>query len=232
MDIELLYDLSYVLVVLGVILCSVASAKLKSTYKKFSKVANMRGITADECAATILRRAGIDDVSIEVVRGNLTDHYAPKQRVLRLSQTVYGSTSIAALGVAAHECGHAIQHHTGYFPIKLRSVVIPVANFGSVISMPVILVGILAGSFGLARVGVYLFLGVLLLEFITLNVEFDASRRALAILDEQGFLTDVELDGAKKVLKAAAMTYVMSLLTTLIQLFRLIVMAMMSKRDD
>ena len=168
--------------------------------------------------------AGIYDVRIEHIRGNLTDHYSPTEKVLRLSDSVYGSTSVAALGVAAHECGHAIQHKIGYFPLKMRAVSVPVANIGSKLSWPIILIGMIIGQMGIARIGVLLFGFVVLFQLITLPVEFDASHRALKILEEKRLLIGGEMKGATKVLKAAALTYVASLFSSILQLLRLLIL--------
>ena len=168
--------------------------------------------------------AGIYDVRIEHIRVNLTDHYSPTEKVLRLSDSVYGSTSVAALGVAAHECGHAIQHKVGYFPLKMRAVSVPVANIGSKLSWPIILIGMIIGQMGIARIGVLLFGFVVLFQLITLPVEFDASHRALKILEEKRLLIGGEMKGATKVLKAAALTYVASLFSSILQLLRLLIL--------
>ena len=168
--------------------------------------------------------AGIYDVRIEHIRGNLTDHYSPTEKVLRLSDSVYGSTSVAALGVAAHECGHAIQHKVGYFPLKMRAVSVPVANIGSKLSWPIILIGMIIGQMGIARIGVLLFGFVVLFQLITLPVEFDASHRALKILEGKRLLIGGEMKGATKVLKAAALTYVASLFSSILQFLRLLIL--------
>ena len=168
--------------------------------------------------------AAIYDVRIEHIRGNLTDHYSPTEKVLRLSDSVYGSTSVAALGVAAHECGHAIQHKVGYFPLKMRAVSVQVANIGSKLSWPIILIGMIIGQMGIARIGVLLFGFVVLFQLITLPVEFDASHRALKILEEKRLLIGGEMKGATKVLKAAALTYVASLFSSILQLLRLLIL--------
>lgn len=222
--IPLYWDNTYILVIIGAVISAIASWNVSSTFKKYSRVPNMKGMTAQDCAMAILQSAGIFDVRIERIRGNLTDHYSPNEKVLRLSDSVYGSTSVAALGVAAHECGHAIQHQQDYAPLKLRSVSVPVANIGSKLSWPLILIGLLLGYMGLARAGVLLFTFVVFFQLITLPVEFDASGRALKILGGQGILTGSELDGASKVLKAAALTYVAALLSSVLQMLRLILL--------
>lgn len=218
------YDATYILVLIGALICFIASLNVKGTYSKYSKMGSSRGITSQQAAQAILQSAGINDVRIERIRGNLTDHYSPSEKVLRLSDTVYGSTSVAAIGVAAHECGHAIQHKVGYGPLKLRSLSVPVANIGSMLSWPVILIGLILGYTGLAQIGVYLFLFVVAFQIITLPVEFNASSRALKVLNERNMLAGNELKGAKKVLSAAAMTYVAAVFSSILQLLRLILL--------
>ncbi|MDD7404164.1 MAG: zinc metallopeptidase [Butyribacter sp.] len=219
------YDTTYILVVIGALLGAIASWNVKHTYNKYSRTGNGMGVTAEQVADRILRNAGIMDVRIERVGGNLTDHYSPKEKVLRLSDTVYGSTSVAAIGVAAHECGHAIQHNRGYVPIKIRAAVIPVANIGSSLSWPLMLLGLFMGWTGLMQLGIILFSAVVIFQIATLPVEFNASRRALRILEDSHILVGKELKYSKKVLRAAAMTYVAALLTAILQLLRLILLA-------
>lgn len=218
------WDATYILVLIGALISSIASWNVNSTFQRYSSVFNSRRITAENCAAMILQNAGIRDVRIQRIGGNLTDHYSPTEKVLRLSDRVYGSTSIAALGVAAHECGHAIQHQVGYLPLKLRSVSVPVANIGSRLSWPIIVIGLIMGQTGLARIGVVLFGFVVLFQLITLPVEFDASHRALKILKEDDILSSREMQGATKVLTAAALTYVASLFAAILQLLRLMIL--------
>lgn len=224
------WDSTYYLVLLGVALCAIASWNVSSTYKRYSQVRNSRGLPAQEVAAQILQRSGIYDVRIERVSGSLTDHYSPNEKVLRLSDSVYGSASVAAIGVAAHECGHAIQHHIGYAPLKLRSASVPIANFGSRLYWPIILLGLLMGYMQLAQIGIVLFAFVVFFQLITLPVEFDASRRALGILSGNALLWEEEMKGARKVLTAAAMTYVASLFSSILQMLRLILLT--SRRDN
>ncbi|MBR5533279.1 MAG: zinc metallopeptidase [Ruminiclostridium sp.] len=224
------WDSTYYLVLLGIALCAVASWNVSNTYRRFSRVMNSRGMAAQDVAAQILQRSGIYDVRIERVGGNLTDHYSPHEKVLRLSNSVYGSASVAAIGVAAHECGHAIQHHVGYAPLKLRSASVPIANFGSKLYWPIILIGLLMGYMQLAQIGILLFAFVVFFQLVTLPVEFNASRRALAILSEGGILWGDEMQGARKVLTAAAMTYVASLFSSILQMLRLILLT--SRRDS
>ena len=218
------WDATYILVFIGAIISAIASWNVNRTFKNFSKFLNGKGLPAEDVAALIMNGAGIYDVRIERVRGNLTDYFSPVEKVLRLSDSVYGSTSVAALGVAAHECGHAIQHKVGYFPLKIRTVSVPVANIGSKLSWPIILTGIIIGQMGIARIGVLLFGFVVLFQIITLPVEFDASRRALRILKEKQLLIGGEIKGASKVLKAAALTYVASLFSSILQLLRLLIL--------
>jgi len=218
------FDSTYILVLIGALISFIASSNVKRTYRKYSGYTNYRNYTAEKAAEEILRKAGINDVRIEHIRGSLTDHYSPNEKVLRLSDSVYGSTSVAAVGVAAHECGHAIQHEVGYWPLALRSASVPVANIGSKLSWPVIILGLVLGQMGLARIGVFLFLFVVAFQLITLPVEFDASHRALRVLESGGILESDELDGARKVLIAAALTYVAALFSSILQLLRLLIL--------
>lgn len=226
---NMFWDTTYILVIIGALICAGASLNVNQTYRRYSTFANRRGITAEAAAAQILRSAGITDVRIERIRGSLTDHYSPRERVLRLSDSVYGSTSVAAIGVAAHECGHAIQHQAGYFPLKLRSLSVPVANIGSMIYWPVILLGLILGYMELAQIGVLLFGLVVAFQLITLPVEINASGRALRVLSDSGILAGDEMQGAEKVLRAAAMTYVAALFSSVLQLLRLM---LLTRRDD
>jgi len=225
-----LYDSTYILVLIGIVITTIASIRVKGTFNKYSKMGNAMGYSAEQVAKNILESAGIFDVRIERVRGNLTDHYAPGQKVLRLSDSVYGKTSVAAIGVAAHECGHAIQHQVSYGPLKLRSLSVPLANIGSYVSWPVIVLGIVLDRVNLIHVGIILFAFVVFFELITLPVEFNASRRAMQILEEKSILSGNELTCAKRVLKSAAMTYVAALLSSLLQLLRLVLIA--NRRRD
>lgn len=215
------YDPTYILVIIGVILSLAASARVRSTFAKYSRVRSNSGITGAEAAERILRRAGIYDVQIEHVHGQLSDHYDPRKKVLRLSDSVYGSNSIAAIGVAAHECGHAIQHQNAYIPLKFRSALVPVANFGAAIAWPLILIGLfLTGSQTLIDIGIILFSTAVLFHLVTLPVEFNASKRAIQTLGEAGILHYEELAQSKKVLNAAALTYVAAAAATILQLLR------------
>ena len=221
------YDATYMLVLIGVVLCLLASAKMNSTFKRYSKVRNMAGITGREAAEQVLRNAGIYDVRVDHVSGNLTDHYDPRNKVLRLSDATYNSTSVAAVGVAAHECGHAIQHAHGYAPLNFRSALVPVANIGSRIAWPLIIVGFLLSSRSsilLIELGVLAFSLSVLFQLVTLPVEFNASNRAMRILSESGILYGEELRSTRKVLTAAALTYVASAAASLLQLLRLVLL--------
>lgn len=217
-------DWTYILVLIGAILCMAASAKVNSTYNKYSKVRSMTGMTGAQVAQKILQYNGIYDVQIEHVRGNLTDHYDPSKKVLRLSDSVYGSTSVAAIGVAAHECGHAVQHQVGYVPIKIRSVLVPAANIGSKLGLPLILLGVIFGGAGstLAQIGIWVFALAVLFQIVTLPVEFNASGRAIKMLDQYGILHHQEVGHVKKVLSAAALTYVAAAASAILQLLRLV----------
>jgi len=218
------YDATYILVLIGALISFLASINVNSTFKKYSKQGNSRGMTAEDAAKNILESSGIYDVRIERISGSLTDHYSPSEKVLRLSDSVYGSTSVAAIGVAAHECGHAIQHQVGYAPLNLRSVSVPVANIGSKVSWPLILLGLVLGISGLAQFGVILFAFVVFFQVVTLPVEFNASGRALKVLEQRGLLAGTEMDGARKVLIAAALTYVAALFSSILQLLRLVML--------
>lgn len=223
------WDSTYILVIIGAIISAIASWNVNQSFRKFSKFSNGKKLPAQDVAAIILHGAGIYDVRIERIRGSLTDHYSPKEKVLRLSDSVYNSTSVAAIGVAAHECGHAIQHHVGYFPLKLRSASVPIANIGSKLSWPIVFLGLILGYTGLAQVGVFLFTFVVFFQLVTLPVEFNASSRALKVLEAKKILIGGELKGASKVLKAAALTYVASMFSTILQLLRLI---LLTRRND
>ncbi|MCF2681909.1 zinc metallopeptidase [Faecalicatena contorta] len=221
------FDPTYMLVLLGVILCMAASAKMNSTFNKYSRIRNHSGITGREAAEQILRRSGIYDVRVEHVSGNLTDHYDPKNKVLRLSDATYNSVSVAALGVAAHECGHAVQHATGYAPLKIRGSLVPVANFGSTIAWPLIIIGLFIGgnsSSLLINLGILAFSFAVLFQIVTLPVEFNASSRALRILGGSGLLYENEVKDTRKVLTAAALTYVAGTASAILQLLRIILL--------
>lgn len=220
------YDPTYFLVLIGVVLSMLASAKVNGTFKKYAQVRNRSGLTGEMAAERILRSAGIYDVSIEHISGNLTDHYDPTNKVLRLSDSVYGKSSVAAVGVAAHECGHAIQHARGYVPLKIRSAIVPVANFGAKISWPMILIGLLIGGTGsfFIQLGILFFCAAVAFQLITLPVELNASNRAVQILGESGMLYEEEVGQTRKVLNAAALTYVAAAASSILQLLRLIIL--------
>lgn len=222
---------SYILVLIGAVLSLIASAKVKTTYAKYGKITNHSGMTAFEAARRILDNAGLRKVRIERIAGDLTDHYSPNEMVLRLSDTTINSTSVAALGVAAHECGHAIQHSKKYAPLSIRNSIVPIANIGSKLSWPMILIGVLFGISGFLDLGIVFFSLTFLFQLVTLPVEFNASSRALKILESSNMLYEDELKGAKKVLSAAAMTYVAAAIATLLSLLRLIILFGGRRRD-
>ena len=227
------YDSTYIVVLIGAILSMWASFKVQSTYARYSKERSSAGMTGADTAAAILRNNGIYDVSIEHVPGQLTDHYDPKAKVLRLSDAVYNSTSVAAIGVAAHECGHAIQHQENYAPLMFRSALVPAANIGSKAGIPIILLGILLSYNNvLIQIGIWVFSLAVLFQLVTLPVEFNASRRALVMLRTQGILADDELKYTRKVLKSAALTYVASAAAAILQLLRIILITNGRRRDD
>ena len=223
-------DPTILLLVIGMLLSLAASAKLRSTFAVYKKVRSHSGITGAEAAQRILRAAGITDVQVVPIRGSLTDHYDPRTKTVSLSEDIYGRNSLAAVGVAAHECGHAIQHNVGYIPIKIRSAIVPVVNLGSKLSWPIIILGVILGSFNMLNIGILLFALTLVFQIVTLPVEFNASSRALKILDKSGMLYKDEVRGARKVLTAAAITYITATVSTLLQLLRLILL--FGRRDD
>ena len=230
------FDSTYILVLPAIILAVIAQGKVSSTFNKYSRVPSRIGMTGAEAARRIMELNGIYDVSIERVAGNLTDHYDPSKKVLRLSDNVYSSSSIAAIGVAAHETGHAIQHARGYAPLSLRSIMVPAVNFGSRLFLPLILLGLLfsfssAMGNSLITLGIILFGITVLFTLVTLPVEFNASKRAIACLSESRILYDDEVDRAKKVLSAAAMTYVASAAVAIAQFLRLLVLFGGRNRD-
>ncbi len=221
-------DWTYIILVLPAVLFSLwASGRVNRVFRKYSDVYSRSGVTGFDAARRVLDANGLYDVRIERVAGNLTDHFDPKARVIRLSDGVYSSSSVAAIGVASHEAGHAIQHAVGYKPIRLRTAIVPITNFGSKLSIPLILVGLLLSSFGqafavLAYLGVACFSLCVIFQLVTLPTEFDASRRALRAITDTGLLADDEVTGSRKVLSAAAMTYVAALAVAFAQLLRLL----------
>lgn len=219
------YDSSYFLVLIGAVLCIWAQFRVKSTFNKYAQVRSRTGMTGAQAAQKILQMSGIYDVRIEHIGGSLTDHYDPANKVLRLSDTVYGSTSVAAIGVAAHECGHAVQHDKGYTPLQIRSALVPAANIGSKAGIPLIFLGALLGmNQTLIQIGIWVFALAVLFQVVTLPVEFNASGRALAMLGNYGMLERDEVSGCKKVLRAAALTYVAAAASSILQLLRLVLM--------
>lgn len=229
------FNTSYIgLFFIVIIFSAVAQFRVNSTFKQYSRVANSRGMTGADVAMQMLHSAGITDVRVERIAGSLTDHYDPRSKVLRLSDSVYGSQSVAALGVAAHETGHAIQHAESYSFLWLRSAMVPFTNIGSNLSIPLVMIGLIINSnwsYTLIWLGIILFSLTVLFTLVTLPVEFDASRRALVMLESQNYLYDTELKGAKKVLTAAAMTYVAAAATAIVNLLRLLSLVSNRNRD-
>ena len=217
------FDPTYILVIIGLIITLIASGNVKATFAKFNKVLSRRGLTGADAARKILDTNGLYNVRIEHVAGNLSDHFDPRNSVIRLSDSTYNSTSVAAIGVAAHECGHAVQHQVGYVPIKVRNGIVPFVNICNYASLPLIIIGMIMGSRGynIAMLGVILFCAVLVFQIVTLPTEFNASSRALKTLEGMNMLDSDELTGARKVLGAAAMTYVAAVASTALQVLRL-----------
>ncbi len=229
------WDPTYILVVIGAVICMIASARVTGTFNKYSQLRSMSGMNGAQVAQRVLQAAGIYDVQVRHVSGSLTDHYDPRTKTVNLSDPVYNATSVAALGVAAHECGHAIQHAKSYAPLSIRSALVPIANFGSMLAWPVILIGLFFNtrSSGLIiDIGILLFSAAVLFQLVTLPVEFDASRRALVMLRTQGILADDELKYTRRVLKSAALTYVASAAAAILQLLRIILITNGRRRDD
>lgn len=229
----LFWDPTMILLIPAMILAMYAQMKVNSTYHHYSQVASRRGMTGADVARYILNKNGLYDIPIERVQGQLSDHYDPRSRVVRLSEGVYDSTSIAALGVAAHEVGHAVQHDTGYMPLYIRNTIIPVTQIGSYVSIPLLVLGLLVSSPRLVELGIILFAAIVFFQIITLPVEYNASRRAVAVLGDEAILTADELVGTKKVLSAAALTYVAAAITAVFQLLRLLLISgVLGGRDD
>lgn len=218
------WDPTLILVVIGALISMWASGRVQSTFNRYSRVGSRSGMTGAETARRILDSQGLYDVQIRSVRGNLTDHYDPRTRTVNLSQSVYGSTSVASVGVAAHECGHAVQHAQQYAPLNIRSALVPIANIGTNLSWPIIIIGLLLGMSPFLCLGILLFSLGVLFQLVTLPVEFNASSRAVTLLDRLGILQGEEVDGAKKVLKAAALTYVAAAAGTILQLLRMVIL--------
>ncbi len=225
-------DPTYILVLIGALLSMWASARVNSTFQKYSRVRSMTGMTGAEAARRILNSQGIYDVRVQAVSGQLSDHYDPRTRTVNLSEPVYAQASVAAVGVAAHECGHAIQDNVGYLPLRLRAAFVPVANFGSRLSWPLILIGLILGATSFIQLGIWMFTLALLFQVITLPVELNASRRAVTLLDEVGILSGEEVVHTRKVLGAAALTYVAAVAASLLQLLRLLILFGGRRRDD
>lgn len=228
------FDPTYILIIIAAIISLIAQWRVNSAFSKYSRVSSMSGMTGAQAARMILQTNGINDVSVQRISGKLTDHYNPSTKVLNLSESVYGSTSVAAIGVAAHECGHAIQHARGYFPLSLRTALVPVANIGSQLSWVFIIVGaILSFNQTLITIGIIMFSAAVLFQLVTLPVEFNASARALEQLESNGILYRDEVSQTRKVLSAAALTYVAAAATAILQLLRLIILfGGRGRRDD
>lgn len=228
------FDPTYILIIIGMVLCLAASAHVNSTFNKYSRVRSNSGMTGAQAAQRILESQGIYDVSIRHISGNLTDNYNPSTKVLSLSDATYGSTSVAAIGVAAHECGHAMQHNKGYAPISVRNALVPFANWGSRLSWVLIIIGIIFYGQGtgqiMINIGIFAFSLAVLFQIVTLPVEFNASNRAIRVLESTGIFGTSELKCTQKVLGAAALTYVAAAASSILQLLRLILL--FGGRDD
>lgn len=220
------FDPTWILVIIGAVLSMAASAKVNSTFSKYSKVRSMTGMTGEDAAKRLLNFQGIYDVTVRPVKGQLTDHYDPRTKTVNLSESVFHSTSVAAIGVAAHECGHAMQDNVGYVPLRLRGAIVPVANIGSQAAFPLIILGVIIGGMGspLVNIGLILFSLAVIFQLITLPVELNASRRAITLLDQVGILGGQEVNQTRKVLGAAALTYVAALAASVLQLLRLVIL--------
>ena len=226
------FDPTYILVLIGVMLSLAASSKVNSTYSRYARVGARCGMTGAEAARQLLNSQGIYDVTIRRVPGHLSDHYDPRTRTVNLSDSVYGATSIAAIGVAAHECGHAIQDADSYAPLKIRGALVPVANFGATLSWPLIMLGLFMGSGSvLIQIGILMFSLSVLFQLVTLPVEFNASSRAVRLLDENGILVGQEVGQTRQVLSAAALTYVAAAAASILQLLRLLIL-FGNRRDE
>lgn len=228
------FDWTYLLVLIGVVITMAASAKVNGTFNKYSRTWSRSGMTGAEAARRILQAQGIYDVTVREVPGNLTDHYDPRSKTVNLSSSVYGSTSISAIGVAAHECGHVIQDATNYVPLRLRAALVPAANFGSRLAWPLIIIGVIVGGLGspIVEIGILLFSLAVLFQLVTLPVEFNASSRALRILGDSRMLAQDEVGKARQVLGAAALTYVAAAASSILQLLRLVILFGGRRRDD
>lgn len=225
------FDSSMLILIPALIIAAWAQFKINSTFNQYSQVQSIRGYNGSQVARMLLDESGLNDIPVEIVQGKLTDHYDPVSRVMRLSKDVFYGTSVASLGVAAHETGHAIQDKERYSPLVIRNSIVPVVNFGSNLSWVLFFAGFILGITSLLRIGILLFMTVVLFQLITLPVEFNASSRALALLGSRDILNEDEVQGAKKVLNAAALTYVAATLMAIAQLARLILLSN-SRRDD
>lgn len=225
------YDPTFIILIPAIILSLWAQSRVTSTFNKYSKINNRSGMTGADIARRILNLNGLTNVKIERVSGNLTDHYDPKTNVVRLSDATFASQSVGAIGVAAHEVGHAIQHATGYSAIRIRNAIVPAVNLCNMLSMPILLIGLLFSFTGLIDLGIIFFSATVLFQLITLPVEFNASKRAIATLEDNGMLIGEELNGAKKVLSAAAMTYVAAAVSSILSLLRLMLLFGGRRRD-
>lgn len=227
------FDSTMILLLPAIAFALYAQFKVKSTFTKYSDVRSISNLTGAQVARGILDKYGLFEVRVEATPGELTDHYDPRDKTLRLSSPVYSSTSLAAIGVAAHEAGHAVQHAKNYGPLAIRSAIVPVAQLGSWAAWPLLFMGFIFGAFSLVKLGILIFSGVVLFQLVTLPVEFNASKRALAVLTDAGYLYGNEINGAKKVLDAAALTYVAAALMGILQLLRLLLMSgILGRRDD
>ena len=226
------FDPTYVLILIGMVLSLMASAKLNATYSTYARVGSRCGLTGAEAAERLLRSQGIYDVAVRRVSGHLTDHYDPRTKTVNLSDAVYGATSIAAIGVAAHECGHAMQDASDYSPLRIRAALVPAANLGSSLAWPLILIGFFIGGGFLVDIGILLFSAAVLFQLVTLPVEYNASHRAVKLLDSIGILRDQEVGQARKVLGAAALTYVAAAAASILQLLRLLLLFGNRDRDN
>ena len=225
------YDPTYFLVIIGFLLASFASFGVQRAFNKYAKVRSLRHYTGKDAARKILDENGLYDIRVENISGNLTDHFDPSAKVIRLSDSTYNSDSVAAIGVAAHEAGHAVQHAEGYAPIKIRNSMVPAVNVCSTLAMPLFIIGLILQIMDLANIGIILFSVALVFQIVTLPVEFDASHRALKILNNSAMLEEDELRGARKVLTAAAMTYVAAVLSSALQILRLVLISNSRRRD-
>lgn len=226
----LYYDPTFLLLIPALLLSMWAQFKVSSSFAKYDEVRARKGVTAEQVSRVLLDRFGLQNVQVERIAGTLTDHYDPTKKILRLSDSTSGKSSIAAIGIAAHEVGHAIQDKENYAFLRVRNSIVPVVQAGSMLSMPLFFIGLIMGSLNMLNIGILLFCGVLVFHLVTLPVEFDASAKALRVLSDTGFLASDEIGGAKAVLNAAALTYVAALVMTVLQLLRLLALRNMRRR--